>query len=105
MVCGQSKLVVWPVWICQFTIEAPLFGDREHSEVAASDFEMPMTVDLEGFTYMRQWDQGILVGIYEIEHEHWAMDGAPWNYGMELFNQDFDRIENELALSFDRYPC
>ena len=74
-------------------------------EVAACSFEMPMTVDLEGFTYMRQWDQGILVGIYEIEHEHWAMDGAPWTYGMELFNEDFDRIENELAMSFDRYPC
>merc|ERR1712159_730027 len=63
-----------------------------------------MCVDLEGFTYMRQWDKGILVGIYEIEHEHWAMDGAPWNYGMELFKEDFDRIENELALSFERYP-
>ncbi len=68
------------------------------------DFEVPMTVDLEGFTYMRQWDNGILIGIYEIEHEHWAMDGAPWSYGMELFREDFDRIENELAMSFDRYP-
>ncbi|NND82209.1 MAG: FAD-dependent oxidoreductase [Gammaproteobacteria bacterium] len=72
--------------------------------VAELDFEVPMTVDLEGFTYMRQWDQGILVGIYEVENQHWAMDGAPWNYGMELFEQDFDRIENELALTFDRYP-
>ena len=72
--------------------------------VEAMDFEVPMTVDLEGFTYMRQWDKGILVGIYEIDHEHWAIDGAPWDFGMELFNEDFDRIENELALSFERYP-
>ena len=69
-------------------------------EVAASDFEMPMTVDLEGLHLYAAGGKGVLVGIYEIEHEHWAMDGAPWNYGMELFNQDFDRIENELALSF-----
>ncbi len=67
-------------------------------------FELPMIVDLEGFTYMRQWDNGILVGIYETEHEHWAMDGAPWDYGMELFREDFDRIETEIALSFKRYP-
>ncbi len=68
------------------------------------DFEVPMTVDLEGFTYMRQWDKGILVGIYEKEHEHWAIDGAPWEFGMELFSENFDRIENELSLSFKRYP-
>ncbi|MEY8841532.1 FAD-dependent oxidoreductase [Cribrihabitans sp. XS_ASV171] len=74
-------------------------------EVANADFEMPMTVDLEGFTYMRQDQKGVLVGIYEIEHEHWAMDGAPWNYGEELFQEQLDRIENELTLGFQRYPA
>ncbi len=74
-------------------------------EVEALDFEVPMTVDLEGFTYMRQDQKGVLVGIYEIEHEHWAMDGAPWDYGMELFQEDLDRIENELTLGFARYPA
>jgi len=74
-------------------------------EVAAADFEMPMAVDLEGFTYMRQDQDGVLVGIYERAHEHWAMDGAPWDYGMELFGEDLDRIENELTLGFARYPA
>ena len=69
------------------------------------DFEVPMTVDLEGFTYMRQDQKGILLGIYEIDHEHWAMDGAPWDYGMELFQEDTDRIEKELTLGFERYPA
>jgi dimethylglycine dehydrogenase len=68
------------------------------------DFEVPMTVDLEGFTYMRQDQKGLLLGIYEVDHEHWAMDGAPWNYGMELFQEDTDRIEKELTLGFQRYP-
>ena len=27
----------------------------------------------------------MLLGIYEIDHEHWMMDGAPWDYGIELF--------------------
>ena len=70
----------------------------------ALDFEVPMTVDLEGFTYLRQDQKGILLGIYETNTEHWAMDGAPWDYGMELFQEDTDRIEHELTLGFERYP-
>jgi dimethylglycine dehydrogenase len=69
------------------------------------DFEVPMTVDLEGFTYLRQDQNGVLLGIYEIEHEHWAMDGAPWDYGMELFQEQTDRIEKELICGFERYPA
>jgi dimethylglycine dehydrogenase len=93
-------------------IELPVSPLKHHylitdtvPEVAAADFEMPMTVDLEGYTYMRQDQKGILVGIYEIEHEHWAMDGAPWGYGEELFQEQLDRIENELTLGFERYPA
>ena len=73
-------------------------------EVAALDHELPMAVDLEGFTYMRQYQQGILVGIYEINHKHWNMDGAPWDYGIELIQEDIDRISDELEMAFTRYP-
>ncbi|WP_298839752.1 FAD-dependent oxidoreductase [uncultured Roseobacter sp.] len=69
------------------------------------DFEVPMTVDLEGFTYLRQDQKGVLLGIYEIDHQHWMMDGAPWEYGFELQQEDPDRIENELTMGFERYPC
>ncbi len=74
-------------------------------EVAELDFEVPMTVDLEGFTYLRQDQKGVLLGIYEVNHKHWNMDGAPWDYGFELIQEDFDRIEKELELGFNRYPC
>ncbi len=66
--------------------------------------ELPLVVDLEGFTYMRQDQNGILLGIYEIDHEHWMMDGAPWEYGFELQQEDPDRIEKELTLGFERFP-
>jgi len=69
------------------------------------DFEVPMTVDLEGFTYMRQDQKGILLGIYEVDHEHWMVDGAPWEYGFELQQENTDRIEKELVLGFERYPA
>ena len=74
-------------------------------EVADLDFEVPMTVDLEGFTYMRQDQKGILIGIYEIDHKHWMMDGAPWNYGIELLQEEPERIADELEMAFNRYPC
>ena len=74
-------------------------------ELEDLDFEVPMTVDLEGFTYMRQDQKGILLGIYEIDHQHWNMDGAPWDYGFELQQEDPDRIEKELTLGFERYPA
>ena len=53
---------------------------------------------------MRQDQKGMLLGIYEINHQHWMMDGAPWDYGIELLQEDVDRIENELTLGFERYP-
>ncbi|UVC17995.1 GcvT family protein [Mesorhizobium onobrychidis] len=74
-------------------------------EIQALDRELPLIVDLEGFTYMRQEQKGLLLGIYEINHKHWNMDGAPWDYGIELIQEDTDRIANELALGFSRYPC
>ncbi len=74
-------------------------------ELEQLDFEVPMTVDLEGFTYMRQDQKGILLGIYEVDHQHWMMDGAPWEYGFELQQEDTDRIEHELTLGFERYPA
>ena len=33
------------------------------------------------------------------------MDGAPWDYGMELFQEQTDRIEKELIMGFERYPA
>ena len=74
-------------------------------EVAAIDGEIPMMIDLEGFTYMRQEHNGVLVGIYEVDHKHWQMDGAPWDYGVELLSPDLDRITDELALAMHRYPA
>ena len=74
-------------------------------ELAARPGEVPTVVDLDGFSYMRQEQKGLLLGIYEINHKHWNMDGAPWDYGIELIQEDTDRISDELALAFHRYPC
>lgn len=74
-------------------------------EVAALDKEMGLYVDLDGYTYMRQERQGMLLGVYELQPKHWNVEGAPWDYGMELIPEDIDRISMELGKGFDRYPC
>ncbi len=66
--------------------------------------ELPTIVDLDGFTYTRQERDGLLLGVYEQNPKHWNMDGAPWDYGMDLIPEDIDRISNELAIGFERFP-
>jgi dimethylglycine dehydrogenase len=74
-------------------------------EVAALGKELPLTVDLEGFSYLRQERKGLLLGIYELDPRHWHVEGAPWEYGMELIPEEIERIAPELAKGFERFPC
>ena len=74
-------------------------------EVQALTAELPMMMDLEGFTYARQEQGGLLLGVYELSPKHWNLDGVPWNYGIELIPPDVERIAPELAVGFERYPC
>lgn len=74
-------------------------------EIAAMDRELPILVDLEGYTYARQEHQGMLLGVYELNPKHWNVDGVPWDFGIELIPEDLDRIAEELGAGFSRYPC
>lgn len=74
-------------------------------EVAALSKELTLMVDLEGFTYLRHEGKGLLLGVYELNPKHWHVDGAPWDYGMELIPEDVERILPQLAQGFARYPC
>ena len=66
--------------------------------------EFPGATDLDGFTYSRQEGDGLLLGVYELNPKHWHMDGAPWDYGMDLIPEDVDRISDELSKGFERFP-
>jgi dimethylglycine dehydrogenase len=74
-------------------------------ELVALNRQIPTLVDLEGFTYARQEGQGLLLGVYERNPKHWNVEGAPWDYGIELIPEDIDRISPELAKGFARYPA
>lgn len=74
-------------------------------EIAALDRELALTADLEGFSYLRQERKGALLGIYETNPRHWNMDGAPWDYGMDLIPEEIDRIAPELTKALARFPA
>jgi dimethylglycine dehydrogenase len=72
--------------------------------LVARTSEMPAVTDLEGFTYLQQERNGVLLGVYERDPRHWKTEGADWDYGMELIPEDIDRISPELAIGFERFP-
>ncbi len=76
----------------------------EIPEVAAISGLMPAVTDLEGFTYLQREGNGVLLGVYEQNPVHWAVEGAPWDFGMTLFPEDVDRIAPELRMAFQRFP-
>ena len=74
-------------------------------ELVGLDRELPMVMDLEGYTYARQEAGGMLLGVYELHPRHWHPEGVPWDFGLELIHPDLDRIAPELGVGFERYPC
>ena len=70
----------------------------------AMDHEMPCVTDLEGFTYLQQERKGVILGVYERDPRHWKVEGADWDYGMDLLPEDIDRIAPELSIGFERFP-
>ncbi len=73
-------------------------------ELAALGAEMPAVTDMDGFTYLQQEGNGVLLGVYEKNPRHWCPEGAAWDFGMDLLPEDVERIENELLVGFERFP-
>lgn len=74
-------------------------------ELAASGREIPVTVDFDGAAYLRQEIQGVVLGTYEQDCRHWAIDGTPLDFGTELLPPDLDRIAEPLSVAMRRMPA
>lgn len=74
-------------------------------EVAALGHEIPMSIDFDGESYLRQEGKGLLIGTYEKAARHWSVDGTPQSFGHELLENDLDRITDAMAIAMERYPC
>ncbi len=73
-------------------------------EIYERGAEFPHVMDPGGESYLRQEGRGLCIGFYEQPCEPWAVDGTPWDFGHELLNDQFDKIEDSIAFAYRRFP-
>jgi dimethylglycine dehydrogenase len=66
--------------------------------------EFPHVMDPGGESYLRQEGRGICIGFYEKPCEPWSVDQTPWQFGHELLNEDWTKIEDSVAFATRRFP-
>ncbi|WP_413872422.1 GcvT family protein [Albidovulum sp.] len=76
----------------------------EIMEILKSGKEFPHVMDPGGESYLRQEGRGLCIGFYEKPCEPWSVDGTPWNFGHELLNEQWDKIEESVAFAYRRFP-
>jgi dimethylglycine dehydrogenase len=67
--------------------------------------EVVHAIDFDGELYMRQERTGMLMGTYEANGVPWSPVEAPWDFTSELLPPDLDKIADNLARGFERYPA
>ncbi len=74
--------------------------------VASLEREPPVIRDPRASCYIRQEQQGILVGPYEISGAaDWGVDGISWDFDMELLPECVERLEASLIGAGERVPA
>jgi dimethylglycine dehydrogenase len=74
-------------------------------EVAALGRRLPSIADRDGEYYFRQEGNGLLIGAYEEKMKFWAEGGTPLDFGHELFDDDLDRIMDNVMRAIERVPA
>ncbi|AZV78367.1 FAD-dependent oxidoreductase [Parasedimentitalea marina] len=82
------------------TDEVPMIA-----EIIDGGGEHPHVMDPAGESYLRQEGRGLCIGFYEQPCKPWAVDGTPWDFGHELLQDDFDKIEDSIAFAYKRFPA
>jgi len=73
-------------------------------EIANRATEFPHVIDPGGESYLRQEGKGLCIGFYEQPCEPWSVDGTPWDFGHELLNDHFEKIEDSVDFAYRRFP-
>ncbi len=75
-------------------------------ELAALDRELPVVRDPWCHSYLRQEQQGLLIGPYERQGARPVFEeGAPWEFEMELFPPELERLVPWLERAAKRLPA
>ena len=75
------------------------------SEISDVGRRLPSVADRDGEYYLRQEGKGLLVGAYERDVRFWAEDETPAGFGHELFEDDLERIEENMMRAIERVPA
>ena len=73
-------------------------------EIYERETEFPHVMDPGGESYLRQEGRGLCIGFYEQKCEPWSVSGTPWDFGHELLNDSFEKIEDSVAFAYRRFP-
>ena len=85
--------------------EHQYFVTETIDEVATLGRRLPSIADRDGEYYFRQEGNGLLIGAYEEKMKFWAEEGTPLDFGHELFDDDLDRIMENVMRAIDRVPA
>ena len=85
--------------------EHQYFVTEAIDEVATLGRRLPSIADRDGEYYFRQEGNGLLIGAYEEKMKFWAEKGTPLDFGHELFDDDLDRIMENVMRAIDRVPA
>ena len=67
--------------------------------------ELPNVRDPEESWYVRQEQNGFILGPYEQEAKVWSVEGVPPEFGAELLPSDLDSVEHIIERAMDRIPA
>ena len=98
---GKMINVEYPV----VALEHMYFITEPIQELAQENRRLPMVRCPRDTFYMRQQNQGLLVGVYEHECKTFGIDGIDPNFVNALCENDLDRCLPKLEIIFDRLPC
>ncbi len=76
----------------------------EIMDILSKGREFPHVMDPGGEFYLRQEGRGLCIGFYEKPCEPWSVDGTPWNFGHELLNEQWEKIEDSVMFANARIP-
>ena len=67
--------------------------------------QIPHAVDFDGELYLRQEQNGMLMGTYEKACKPWSPKETPWDFGQNLLPPDLERIAPSLEVGFEHFPA
>jgi dimethylglycine dehydrogenase len=74
-------------------------------ELQGLGHELPVLRDPDGSFYVRQDQDGLLVGPFECRPKSWGLDGIPEGFHGRLLDPDLEQVQGVLGLVGDRIPA